>query len=295
MAIACIFSLTQSPELCSDIAESGAADLALKALACGRPDQESEVLLAQLAVVSQMAGERRFCQRLASLDTVNLLMRLVLGNSGEEETPAKQQGRHLLKDCDNHEGKSVCVGTGGGDSGHQDVNTLADDDSSRDARVGDVGGGQQARLLPPKVKRFSGNKVKVASPYASALRYCVVTIAERLGSTLDEVRGGGLTLPPSEMSRMVVSDYRGAILYLYKYPCTQNCDGLFRLVNICAWRHGATARGGNTKCPHSLRCLLVHSIRWHSLKSPSNRRRLTGASSGQQGLMAHTKYDVFMT
>lgn len=59
MAAACIFSLAQSAELCPDIAESGAADLALADLANGgRPGQagqkESEFLLAQLAVVAQV-------------------------------------------------------------------------------------------------------------------------------------------------------------------------------------------------------------------------------------------------
>lgn len=59
MAAACIFSLAQSGELCPDIAESGAADLALEDLANGgRPEQagqkESEFLLAQLAVVAQV-------------------------------------------------------------------------------------------------------------------------------------------------------------------------------------------------------------------------------------------------
>lgn len=59
MAAACIFSLAQSGELCTDIAESGAADLALEDLANGgRPRQagqkESEFLLAQLAVVAQV-------------------------------------------------------------------------------------------------------------------------------------------------------------------------------------------------------------------------------------------------
>lgn len=62
MAAACIFSLAQSAELCPDIAESGAADLALEDLANGgRPGQagqkESEFLLAQLAVVAQVNNQ----------------------------------------------------------------------------------------------------------------------------------------------------------------------------------------------------------------------------------------------
>ena len=59
MAAACIFSLARSAELCSDVAESGAADLALEDLANGgQPGQggqkESEFLLAQLAIVAQV-------------------------------------------------------------------------------------------------------------------------------------------------------------------------------------------------------------------------------------------------
>lgn len=59
MAAACVFSLAQSAELCQDIAESGAADLALEDLARGGcPGQggqeESEFLLTQLAVVAQV-------------------------------------------------------------------------------------------------------------------------------------------------------------------------------------------------------------------------------------------------
>lgn len=61
MAAACIFSLAQSVDLCSDIAESGAADLALEDLANGgQPGQngqeESEFLLTQLAIVAQVRG-----------------------------------------------------------------------------------------------------------------------------------------------------------------------------------------------------------------------------------------------
>ncbi len=59
MAAACIFSLARSGELCSDVAESGAADLALEDLSNGgQPGQggqkESEFLLAQLAIVAQV-------------------------------------------------------------------------------------------------------------------------------------------------------------------------------------------------------------------------------------------------
>lgn len=66
MAAACIFSLAQSADLCSDIAESGAADLALEDLANGgQPGQagqeESEFLLAQLAIVAQVS--LFFCTR----------------------------------------------------------------------------------------------------------------------------------------------------------------------------------------------------------------------------------------
>eukprot|EP00903_Cladosiphon_okamuranus_P019404 g17841.t1 len=180
MAAACIFSLAQSAELCPDIAESGAADLALEDLATGgRPGQagqeESEFLLAQLAVVAQVAVEPRFCRRLASPETIDLLVVLALGTA-----PKDRRGHRGSEEAKDFEG-----GTGG--------KTKGSGRGSGDDHVGGSGGGggvepqgTAAPKLPQQVKRFSGEKVKVATPYVGALRYCVVTIVERLGGILDD-------------------------------------------------------------------------------------------------------------
>ena len=60
----------------------------------------------------------------------------------------------------------------------------------------------------PKIKVASVS-VKVASAYMGALRYCVVTIAERLGSTLDQNVGVGRPSSPWDLTNTVVSDETG--------------------------------------------------------------------------------------
>lgn len=93
MAVACVFSLTQSPELCPDIAKTAATELALNALAQGRPGEESEVLLVHLAVVAQMTEGPRFCRRLASPTTIDLLMRLALVTPPREKAEISSSAR----------------------------------------------------------------------------------------------------------------------------------------------------------------------------------------------------------
>lgn len=258
MASACIFGLSQSPELCSDIAESGAADQALEDLAHCRPGEESEFLLAQLAVVAQMAGEPRFSRRLKSPATVDLLMRLALGGSGEEvHAVAKivEEGDGAAAGGD---GPTATTTTNQTDEGktdapdggrHHEAHNSADGNNNRlvpDEKRGSAtttavtatgfhadsagvinsdwvagGGGAndggavestshaQQLLVPlPKIKIASAMNVKVASAYMGALRYCVVTIAERLGSTLDQSADVGRPLSPWEwdVTNTVVSD-----------------------------------------------------------------------------------------
>lgn len=210
MAVACMYSLTQSPELRADFAESGAAELALEALVHDRPGHESECLLAQLAVVAQMAGEPTFCRRLASPETVRLLMRLALGEPEENETSditeqkvngvkPTDDGEHNRRDSDDdgHQKQGV---NGGGYQGS------GGGDKSRGSNDGTLRRGDRQLTFEflRKSKRVSANSVKVASPYLSAVRFCVVTIAEHLGGILQAGGETGRTLPTSDVSIMVV-------------------------------------------------------------------------------------------
>ena len=287
MASACIFGLSQSPELCSDIAESGAADQALQDLALCRSGEESDFLLAQLAVVAQLAGDPRFSRRLKSPATVDLLMRLALGGSGEEDANVKTivkgvgaggggegggdggggaggdgptsnqtestedaatgvvsfdagggrrhhegSGGDGLADGDRleqhekrgsagfHADSAAVIGSssgwgadgrGPGGGGGVDSGGIGDDDYGAMESSSSSGRAQQQqqqfKLVPlPKIKITSAVSVKVASAYMGALRYCVVTIAERLGATLDQSAAGvGRPSSPWDVTNTVVS------------------------------------------------------------------------------------------
>lgn len=167
MAVACVFSLTQSPELLPDIVESGAADLALDALGHPRCSGRGggEYLLAQLAVVAQVAKEPRFCRRLASPGTIDLLVRLARYGTEEDEPLSEESGE--------------------------------DDTVSPKEEEGDGGAGERRRertykkRLTSPSRRRSGSAVKVASSHLASLRYCVVSIAESLGRSLSDRDGGG--------------------------------------------------------------------------------------------------------
>ena len=137
----------------------------------------------------QVAVEPRFCRRLASPETIDLLVVLALGT-----TPKK--GEHRGSEGAND-------GEGGGGGGNIEGSGLGNGGDLVDSSGG--GGGEPKGTVTKMVKRYSGEKVNVATPYVGALRYCVVTIVERLGSILD---GGGefeRTSSTLEMVSMVVS------------------------------------------------------------------------------------------
>lgn len=124
-----------------------------------------------------MAVEPRFCRRLASPKTIDLLMMLALGPTPMHTEKVQQQGCPQSAS----EGAIIEEGGDGGDDGEEG-----------------------AAATSPKGKRFSG-KVNVATPYVGALRYCVVAIVERLGSILDEGGEFERTSSPPEMTSVVVS------------------------------------------------------------------------------------------
>ncbi|CAN0262976.1 unnamed protein product, partial [Ectocarpus sp. 12 AP-2014] len=193
MAAACIFSLAQSVDLCSDIAESGAADLALEDLANGgQPGQngqeESEFLLAQLAIVAQVAVEPRFCRRMASAKMIDLLMTLALGDAPDKKT---EHGRPRPDAEGTNDGSGRSGGSGAPNtSGREGIgrgNTVIDGGGGKGGVRSDGFGSPRPQRpgWPMKGKRFSGERVKVATPYVGALRYCVVAIVERVGTILN--------------------------------------------------------------------------------------------------------------
>ncbi|CAM9130756.1 unnamed protein product, partial [Ectocarpus fasciculatus] len=210
MAAACIFSLAQSVDLCSDIAESGAADLALEDLANGgQPGQngqeESEFLLAQLAIVAQVAVEPRFCRRMASAKMIDLLMTLALGDTPDKKA---EHGRPRPDVEWTNNGSGGSGGSGSpntsGREGSGGGDTAVDGGGKGGVRSNGIGSPRPQRPgRPTKGKRFSGERVKVATPYVGALRYCVVTIVERVGSILNDDGEYERASSPSEMTSMV--------------------------------------------------------------------------------------------
>lgn len=153
----------------------------------------------RFAYGAQVAVEPRFCQRLASLETIDLLVVLALGT-----TPKKKRepgGPEEANDCEGG-------GGGGGEGGRGKGDGSVKGNGGDHVDSGGGGGEPQPTALNKvvqAVKRFSGEKVNVATPYVGALRYCVVTIVERLGSILDD--GGDIERTSStlEMTSMVVS------------------------------------------------------------------------------------------
>ncbi|CAM9232465.1 unnamed protein product, partial [Ectocarpus sp. 13 AM-2016] len=211
MAAACIFSLAQSVDLCSDIAESGAADLALEDLANGgQPGQngqeESEFLLAQLAIVAQVAVEPRFCRRMASAKMIDLLMTLALGDAPDKKTEHERPRPDAegTNDGSGRSGGSGAPNTSGRE-GSGRGNTVIDGGGEKGGVISDGFGSPRPQRpgWPMKGKRFSGERVKVATPYVGALRYCVVAIVERVGTILNADGEYERASSPSEIASMV--------------------------------------------------------------------------------------------
>lgn len=187
MAVACVFSLTQSSELRPEIAKSGAADLALEALSAFEYQglEKSEYLLAQLAVVAQMARDPQFCRRLAAPEIIDLLTSIArLGTEDTDsynESSDEEQETHVQEGCGEEGGRGGCSPV----------------------------------LHPGRRKmRGSGHKIKVACLYAATLRYCVVTIAESLGWSVYLSDGSSAGGRPSRMDiacmavRMLKTDFK---------------------------------------------------------------------------------------
>lgn len=165
MAVACVFSLTKSPNLRGEIINTGAADMALEALHSFRAPRlkESEYLLAQLAVVSQMTAEPKFCRRLAAPEIIDLLV--TIGRQGSEDD--------VLDEGSETSESGESRGRKGGEAGASE--------------------GEGKRTQPRRGNKIS--RVKVISSYSTVLRFCLVNIAENLGWNLyidvDDGRGAG--------------------------------------------------------------------------------------------------------
>lgn len=154
MAVACVFSLTKSPSLRGNITNTGAADMALEALHSFRTPRlkESEYLLAQLAVVSQMTAEPKFCRRLAAPEIIDLLV--TIGRRGPEDDVFDE-------------------GSESSESGE-----------SR-GRKGGEGGASEGEGRRRQTRRgYKMTLVKVISSYSTVVRFCLVNIAENLGWNL---------------------------------------------------------------------------------------------------------------
>lgn len=120
-------------------------------------------------VHAQVAVEPRFCRRLASLKTIDLLMTLALDPKDEPRNPhTTADGRRAIKEQ---------AGDGGGGRG----------DCEQQPATGSTQGQKalQALRLNGK-KRISRERVRVSTPYVGSLRYCVVAIVERMSSVLDD-------------------------------------------------------------------------------------------------------------
>lgn len=169
--MACVFYLTQSPELCPRLEQSGASDFALEALA-HHPDVESDLQLVQLAIVAHMAREPRFCRRLATSGRIDLLMHLA-------EDKITEGCIERIHDARPSEQRIMVSENSGDDQGSSGSS------SQRDSVVGNEfqHGAHEVTSVPrtPRARKLSGNSVRVASPLKSSLRFCVVGIAESLG------------------------------------------------------------------------------------------------------------------
>ena len=217
MAVACMYSLARSPNLRSDIAESGAVEVALEALAQSNPGHESEYILAQLAMVTQMAGEPKVLRRLASTATMDLLEHLSLECSEGKKTdptPPTFDAFDAKKRSSSDDGN-------GGDKKHD--HGMEDSLEAYSLSLGSVGKEDRAQSVgtttSPNMALNPGNREYTISPHKSTMRYGVVTIAYHLGTTLDEGGAFFRKLSPSETSSVVVRASTGA-------PKTTECKSM---------------------------------------------------------------------
>lgn len=150
----------------------------------------------------QVAFEPRFCRRLASPETVDLLIMLALGTA-----PENKREQHGPEKASDYEG-------GGGGGGWKNKGSERVNGGDNVDRGGGYGEPRRAGSAPVP----SGEKVNVITPYVGALRYCVVTIVERLGSILDDGGEFERMLSALEMDSIVVSPAR-RMQKLFSYRC----------------------------------------------------------------------------
>lgn len=157
--------------------------------------------------VAQVAVEPRFCRRMASAKMIDLLMTLALGDTPDKKA---EHGRPRPDAEWTNNGSGGSGGSGSpstsGREGSGGGDTAVDGGGKGGVRSNGIGSPRPQRPgRPTKGKRFSGERVKVATPYVGALRYCVVTIVERVGSILNDDGEYERASSPSGMTSMVVS------------------------------------------------------------------------------------------
>lgn len=210
MAAACIYSFARSPNLRSAIADSGAVELTLDALAQSR--RESEYVLAQLALIAQMAGEPKVCRRLMSTATVDLLEKLSLGwSQGKDQEPSSFDVFNTRKSLNNCRDSNYDESHNDGDEKRSAVGCSKSGGGVDESYIPQRPGGSK----PRKVESPYGKRVKVTSPFLSAIRYSVVTIAEHMGLMLDDGGAFGRKLSPSDVSYIVVRPSMGMCTRLW--------------------------------------------------------------------------------
>lgn len=210
MAAACIYSLARSPNLRSAIADSGAVELTLDALA--QSGRESEYVLAQLALIAQMVRKPKVCRRLVSMATVDLLEKLSLGwSQGNDPEPSAFDVFITRK------GQNICR-----NSNYDESHSDGDEKGSAKACSKSGGVLDEPNIpqwlggsKPIKVEALHGKRVKVTSPFLSAVRYSIVTIAEHLGLMLDDGGAFGRKFSPSDVSYIVVRPSMGMCTHLW--------------------------------------------------------------------------------
>lgn len=177
--------------------------------------------------VAQVAVEPRFCRRMASAKMIDLLMTLALGDAPDKKT---EHGRPRPDAEGTNDGSGRSGGSGApntsGREGSGRGNTVIDGGGGKGGEISDgIGSPRPQRPgWPMKGKRFSGERVNVATPYVGALRYCVVAIVERVGTILNADGEYERASSPAEMTVMVVSvcnESRGK----QHRCCWDCCDG----------------------------------------------------------------------